>query len=403
MYDPRPSATGVSAAPAHAQYAPAGDGRRFPGFPEDAFCAATVQGSISVWTPAAERLSGYTAPEVLGRSFSILIPRDLDPDVAAIFEQVSEGASVALPFAIFPRKDGSRIQVAARLSPLRDEAGIVTGVGVIFRDISEEFCAWEEKARQVRMHALEAVAGGVAAELSEITTALSAGARGVRGGAVDDGLAQIDGAAGRVRIMKRDLAAFAGRQRVEPGRIAIDHMLAGMARVLEAAAGPDVQLDVLCGAGAATVYADTSQLGQAILHLVGSARDAMGGRGALIVESNVEDNQWPSGSKPRVCVVLRVTETGSALDLRARRRVFEPFTRAGGGSGLTLAAAYGIVRQAGGHVTVESTPGRGTTYAIYLPANHGPHERTPPRGSHILSSEAGLERPTPPSAAEFPD
>lgn len=387
VYDPRHSATGVSAAPAHAQYAPPGEGSRFPGFPEDAFCAATVQGSISVWTPAAERLSGYAAPEVLGRSFSILIPRDLDADVTAIFEQVSEGASVALPFAVFPRKDGSRVQVAARLSPLRDEAGIVTGVGVIFRDISEEFCAWEEKSRQLRMRALEAVAGGVAAELSQITAALGAGAHAVRGDAQEDGLAQIEGAMARGRTIQRDLAAFAGRRPVEPGRIAIDHMLAGMTRVLEAAAGPDVQVDVLRGAAGVTVYADASQLGHAILCLVGSARDAMGGRGNLIIESTVEDDQWPSGSKPRVCAVLRVTETGSGLDQRARRRVFEPFMAAGGRTGLTLAAAYGIVRQAGGHITVESTPGKGTTYAIYLAANNGPHQRTPPRGSHIFSSE----------------
>ncbi len=387
VYDPRPFAIGVSAAPAHAEYVAAGEGSRFPGFPEDAFCAATLQGKISVWTPAAERLSGYAPAEVLGRSFSVLIPRDLDADVSAMFERVSEGASVALPFALFPRKDGSRIQVAVRLSPLRDEAGIITGVGVVFRDISEEFCAWEEKSRTVRMRALETVAGSVATELSQIMTALIAGAYGVRGGAPEDGLAQIDGAAARMRTLKRDLAAFAGREPLNPGRIAVDHMLANLTRVLEAAAGPDVQLDILRGAPGATIYADSSQLGQAILHLVGSARDATGGRGNLIVESTVEDSRWPSGSKSRVYAVIRVTEMSSRLDLRARKRVFEPCLGVNGGSGLALAAAYGIVRHSGGHITVESTPGKGTTYAIYLPASHGPQQRTPPRGSHVFSSD----------------
>lgn len=396
MYDPRPSATGVSAAPAHSQYAPPTDGKRFAGFPEDAFCAATLRGSISVWTPAAERLSGYAPAEVLGRSFSVLIPRDLDADVAEIFERVREGTAVALPFAVFPRKDGSRVQVAARLSPLRDEAGVVTGVGVVFRDISEEFCSWEEKSRALRMRALETVAGGVATELSQIVAALGAGAHAARGGAPEDGLAQIDGAAARVRALKRDLAAFAGQQTLDPSRIAVDHTVAALTRVIDAAAGPDVQVDILRGAPGATVYADASQLGQAILHVVGSARDAMGGRGNLIVETTIEDNQWPSGSKPRVCAVVRVTETGSGLDRRARKRVFEPFVAVSGGGGLALAAAHGIVRQSGGHMTVESTPGKGTTYTVYLPTNLGPHERTPPRGNHIFTSRP--DSPSTPAA-----
>ncbi len=386
VYDPRPSAAAVSPAPAHASFA-AGQLDECSFFAEDAFCAATLDGSISVWTPAAERLSGYSREHVIGRSFSILVPRDLEADVWSLFERVSGGASIPLPFAVFPRSDGTRARVAARLGPLRDPAGAIIGAGVAFRDISAELGAWEEKFRALRMRALEAVAGGVANELSQILGTLRSGTLGIRGGTPDDGLAQIDGAMARARGLERDLAAFAGQQALDPGRIALDHMLETMARLIETVAGPDVEVSLLRGATGATVHADSAQLRQAILHLVGSARDAMGARGNLVVESTVEDSRTRATADTKVCAVIRVSGTGDGLDRRARTRVFEPFVGASGGSsGLALAAAHGIVRQSGGIMRVESVPGKGTTYTIHLPTNRGPHERTPPRGTHIFTS-----------------
>lgn len=388
IYDPRLSASGISPAPDHARYDGTVVGNHALAFPEDAFCASTTDGRISVWTPAAERLSGYISSEVVGRNFSILVPPDLTVAVEAIRDRVIQGETLSLPYALFPKKDGSRVQVAARLAPLRDAFGEISGVGVVFRDISDEFCDWEARAKALRMGALELLAGGVARELEEIVSALASGCRGVRS-APEDGLAQIDGAAARLRTLKRELSAFAGMQQLDGRRTCVDHMLASMSRVLEAAVGPDVKLEQLRGAAGATVFADPLQLGQAILHLVGSARDRMGGRGNVIVETTVEDDQWPAGAKPRVCVVIRVTEVGTGLDARARRRVFEPFVPvAPGAAGLALAAAYGIVRQSGGHIIVESRLEWGTTYAVYLAANRGPHERTPPRGSHIFASDA---------------
>jgi two-component system, cell cycle sensor histidine kinase and response regulator CckA len=386
VYDPRASAAAVSPAPGHASFA-AGQRDEFPAFAEDAFCAATLEGSISAWTPAAERLSGYSRDHVIGRSLSIIVPRDLEVDVWSLFERVSGGASIALPFAVFPRSDGTRARVAARLGPLRDASGTITGVGVVFRDISAELSAWEEKFRALRMRALEAAAGGVANELSQILGTLRSGAQDLRGGTPDDGLAQIDGAMARVRGLERDLAAFAGQQALDPSRIALDHMLETMTRLIETVAGPDVEVSILRGATGATVDADSAQLRQAILHLVGSARDAMGGRGNLVVESTVEDSQTRANAESTVCAVIRVSGTGDGLDRRSRKRVFEPFVgTASGTSGLALAAAHGIVRQSGGLMTVESVPGKGTTYTIHLTTNRGPHERTPPRGNHIFTS-----------------
>lgn len=386
VYDPRVSAAGVSPAPAHAKYA-TGQLDQFPSFAADAFCAATLDGTISVWTPAAEILSGYARADVMGRPFSVLVSRDLESDVSALFGRVIAGESIALASAVFPRRDGTRARVTARLSPLRDEAGAVTGAGVAFRDISAEVIAWEEQSRGTRMRALEAVAAGIAGELSQIMAALSAGAQGVRGGVPEDGLTQIDGAVARVRTLKRDLAAFAGQQTLDPCVVAVDHMLAGMTRVIEMVAGPDVSVNVLRGAAGATVRVDAAQLKQAILHLVGSARDSMGGNGDVIVESTVEDIHLGPGGKSTVCAVIRVSETGRGMDGRARKRVFEPFLgAASGGSGLGLAAAHGIVRQSGGQMTVESVPGKGTTYTIHLPTNLGPHARTPPRGNHVFRS-----------------
>lgn len=392
VYDPRPRSSTTVAGADHARYADPEARDSFLVLARDAFCACTLTGSITVWTEAAEQLSGYSAAEVVGRPFSSLVPPSMEREVAAIFEKVVAGGQVALPAAVFPHKNGRTMRVSARVAALRDPTGGICGVGAIFRDVSDERRAWLHQAEVTRLVALDAVADGVAKEIGEIVSALSAGVQAIRTSAIDEGLAQVGGGMARARMLRRDLVAFTSKQELDARPIAVDGLLASRERVLQGSCGPDIKLEMLLGARDAMVFADAGQLGQAILHLVGNARDVMGGSGTVVVETTVEDSCGPAGEQARgearVCAVIRVTETSRGMDKRAQRQVFEPFVAsAPAASGLALAAAYGIIKQSGGRITVESAPGHGTTYSVYLPTNRGPHIRTPPRGSHIFPSE----------------
>lgn len=189
------------------------------------------------------------------------------------------------------------------------------------------------------------------------------------------GLGEILGAAREARTLVRELLAYAGKQPMELTTFGIDEVVAEVEDTLREALSSDVGLLVRPGAGGARVHGDRERLKEILLHLVEHAGDSMPDGGYVVVATEAVEldegfaREHPS-TRPGPHALLAVSDTGRGMDEATQARIFEPFfsTKAcGTGSGLGLAAVYGMVKQMGGSIWVGSRPGLGTTFRVYLP------------------------------------
>jgi len=182
-----------------------------------------------------------------------------------------------------------------------------------------------------------------------------------------DDVEQIRKAAEGAAALTRQLLAFSRQQVLEPKVLDIRAIVAGTEKLLRRLIGADVQLATSLASDLGAVKADPGQLEQIIINLAVNARDAMPGGGRLTIEATgMEEVE----GRPGRWVMLAVSDTGNGMDEQTKARIFEPFfttKESGKGTGLGLATVYGIVKQAGGFIWVDSEPGRGTSFEVYLP------------------------------------
>ncbi len=239
----------------------------------------------------------------------------------------------------------------------------------------------EEQLRQAaKMEAVGRVAGGVAHDFNNLLTAILGYAELALGrlGAEEPIRRHIDGivrTATRASDLTRQLLAFSRKQVLSPRVISLNDVVAGSEGLFRRLLGEDIRLVSRLGSGLGATRVDRAQVEQILMNLVVNARDAMPDGGALAIETqNMQlDEAWAaahpgSGAGPHV--MLAVSDTGVGMDGETQRHIFEPFfttKELGRGTGLGLATVYGIVKQSGGYITVESTPGKGSTFRILLP------------------------------------
>jgi PAS domain S-box-containing protein len=258
------------------------------------------------------------------------------------------------------------------------------------RDISERRRSEAERARieeQLRQsQKLEAVgqlAGGVAHDFNNLLTAILGSAEELTS-ALDEAsplracVDDIQGASQKAALLTRQLLTFGRRQAARPRVLHLGELVASTLRLLRRLIGEDVELTAVSQPGLGCVLADPSQLEQVILNLAVNARDAMPGGGRLTIETaNAdvgEEARGGNGLRPGRHVVLTVKDTGSGMTAEVQAHLFEPFfttKEPGRGTGLGLSTVYGIVKECGGDVRVESEPGRGSTFRVFLPAVEG--------------------------------
>ncbi len=234
--------------------------------------------------------------------------------------------------------------------------------------------AGEEQLRHAQqLEAIATLAGGMAHDVNNLLSVVTGYGELLRDQLQgrDAGLELLDEvmqAVHRTGTLTRHLLAFSRRQVLHPRVVAIGPVVNGFTDVLRAVAGPDVRVTVRVSADAPTVRIDPAQLEQVLVHLVTNAREAMRDGGELHVTV---------GRDARGDARLEVRDTGRGMSAELQSRIFEPFftTKPGGrGTGLGLSAAYGIVQQHGGTITVTSALGAGTTFFITLPATTAPTE-----------------------------
>jgi two-component system, cell cycle sensor histidine kinase and response regulator CckA len=239
----------------------------------------------------------------------------------------------------------------------------------------------EEQLRQAqKMEAIGRLAGEVAHDFGNFLTAIRGRAQLVLSNLGPDDKSRsdvelINSTAGRAGNLVHQLLAFGRKQVLQPKILDLEVLVANMDRILSPLIGEDITLVIVQDTPLGRVKADPTQIEQVLMNLAANARDAMPQGGRLTIETaNVELDlaflRRHVGSSVGPHVRLTVRDTGVGMDAGTVMRVFDPFftTKAfGKGTGLGLASVYGIVKQHGGYISLESAVGRGTTFAIYLP------------------------------------
>jgi two-component system cell cycle sensor histidine kinase/response regulator CckA len=233
-----------------------------------------------------------------------------------------------------------------------------------------------------KMQAIGQLAGGVAHDFNNLLTAIAGHCdllllRHDRADPDYADLMQISQNTNRAASLVGQLLAFSRKQTLKPERIDLADVLGDMTHLLGRLVGARVQLELDCADGVGPVRADRRQLEQVLMNLIVNARDAMpgGGRVRLTVRPCVLSRQL---ERDRACVpageyaLIEVSDTGTGISPDRLEKIFEPFyttKRPGEGTGLGLSTAYGIIKQTSGFIFVDSIPGEGATFSIYLPVN----------------------------------
>jgi signal transduction histidine kinase len=327
------------------------------------------------------KLAGVGSAEVerdASRFWSLVHPDDADACRESIRQSARALRPWQLEFRLTPLDGAPKwIRGSALPSPEADGGTLWNG---IFVDVSEQRLLEEQFRQAQKMEAVGQLAGGVAHDFNNLLTAIGSSADMALEEAADphalrEHLAEIHRAAERAADLTRRLLAFSRRQVLNLEVVALADVVHEGERMLRRLIGESVRLETSIDPQAPPVRADRTQLAQVLMNLVVNARDAMPNGGTLTLATgyrvvSASEARRQRGLAPGAYSVLIVRDTGSGMDEETRSRIFEPFFTTkdrGKGTGLGLSMVYGIVKQTGGYIHVESAPGRGTTFTIHLP------------------------------------
>ena len=353
----------------------------------DAIISKRLDGTITSWNTAAERLFGYSAAEALGQPIGLVIPPDRMVEERALLGRVAAGEHIEHYETMRQRKDGTAVEVSISLAPILDDSGQVLGASKTARDLTAQrkgeavLRNAEDQLRQAqKMDAVGRLAGGIAHDFNNMLSVIMSYSGLLLAelkptDSTRDEIEEIHTAALRAAELTRHLLMFSRQQIVAPRVLALNELLAGTEKMVRRIVGEDIDFITVPAPVLGRVRADPGQIEQVIMNLVVNARDAMPTGGQLSIETgNVElDSDYARehwGVTPGPHVMLAVSDTGVGMDQATQSRIFEPFfttKEVGKGTGLGLSTVFGIAQQSGGSVWVYSEPGAGTTFKVYFP------------------------------------
>ena len=330
--------------------------------------AFALDRTVTIWNPASERLFGWTADELIGRT----LPREMTPDDERVssmarIERTIGGATVEGDRVRRLTKTGEMRWIDIYAAPMRNRAGQPIGVVGQLIDVTDRVELEAQLVRAQKMEVVGLLASGLAHDFNNTLTAASGFATLIEQSSTDpeiqtDARAILD-VVERARGVLRHLLSFA-RGSDKPSRpVDVRLVVEGLLPLLRQLAGPEIRIGTDLAAEPMIARVDAGQLDQALINLAINARDAMPGGGSMTIAVRAVGRR---GSL--IEITVRDSGTGIAPEIQAR--MFEPlFTtkEIGKGSGLGLSMVRGFASSAGGEVTVELTPGRGSAFSIRLP------------------------------------
>jgi two-component system cell cycle sensor histidine kinase/response regulator CckA len=357
----------------------------------DLISILNVDGTIRYVSPSHERVLGYRLDELVGQNVFAFIHPD---DLAGVKENFTRSEGAASLECRFRHKDGSWRMMESFGRNLSHVPG-VSGLVVNSRDVTDRKRLEEQLHHSQRLEAVGRLAGGVAHDFNNLLMIITGYSQmlldGMHAGdPVRADLEQVVKAAERATDLTRQLLAFSRRQVVRPVILNLNSLVHDMDRMLRRVIGEDIELNASFAADLKTVRADPGQIEQVVLNIAVNARDAMPNGGKLTLETaNLQLTEELARAHPAQklghYVMLSLRDTGFGMDGEVLSRLFEPFfTTKEKGTGLGLSTSYGIIKQSGGDIWVDSKPGQGTTFRIYLPvAEEAAEPAEAPRGSPV--------------------
>jgi len=379
------------------------------------------QGRISLINRKGCSILEKTREEVLGKNwFSCFIPERQRETAAEHFSRLmDERAEPAeTSESALLRASGHERSILWNTVVLRDDRNSVCGLILSGEDITERKHLEAQFIQSQKMEAVGRLAGGIAHDFNNLISVILGYSSFLLETVTDaedihSDINEIQKAGERAASLTRQLLAFSRKQPLQPRVLRLDRLVCDMEKFLRRIIGEDIELVTKANDNLGDIKADPGQVEQVIMNLAVNARDAMPSGGTLTIStgSAALDGSFRNVSpeaRPGNFITLTITDTGSGMSREVLNHVFEPFfttKEPGKGTGLGLSTVYGIVRQHDGFITVNSEPGKGTTFAIYLPAfsfeeavqagiDPGEQELLQGGGEHILlvEDEEGVRR-----------
>jgi PAS domain S-box-containing protein len=372
---------------------------------EAAVMCTDMDGIVTYWNAAATRLYGFSAEERLGKHVLGHYPAERQAAARAALDEIARGRNFDGEWLEL-RKDGSSVWVEARVSMFRDAEGRPAGIMGISHDISEKRRADAER-RQLeqqlfqaqKMETVGTLAGGIAHDFNNILTAILVHSElGLSGELSEarskEAFGQIRQASLRAKDLVKRILTFTRPQEPERRVVSAIDLLRDAAKFSRAIVPSTIDIQLEISGECGEIWVDTNQFHQVILNLVSNAAQAMAdAQGELTFRLEARRVLEPRlTATGRIAagsyLLLTVSDNGAGMEDEARQRAFEPFfttKRVGEGTGLGLSIVQGIVQGHAGGIELSSTPGVGTTLAIYWPAaaEGAPLDSAPPSSSAL--------------------
>jgi len=362
-------------------------------FSDDAIISKSLEGIVQSWNNGAVKLFGYTATEMIGKKFEKIIPPDRLDEEPEILARIAKGETTEHFETIRLHKNNHLINVSVTISPIRSEDGHVIGASKIARDITTHKQAEAARAsleaqlrESQKMQAIGTLAGGIAHDFNNALATILGNAELARQDAASnpsvlESVEEIRKAGTRARNLVQQILAFSRRQPAERKPIDLAPVVSEATHLLLATLPARLSLEVHCDE-VPPVLADASQIEQILINLATNAMQAIhNGPGRISIRlDTVTLDAAITGTHlalealharhPERTVRITVSDTGPGMDAATKERIFEPFFTTkpvGEGTGLGLSVVHGIVQGHEGAITVDSEPGKGTTFTVYLP------------------------------------
>ncbi|NWD40724.1 hybrid sensor histidine kinase/response regulator [Pseudomonas yamanorum] len=339
-------------------------------------------GVITTWNAGAQRIKGYEPAEVIGKHYSLFFQReDADNKVPqrALETVIREGRYEGQGWRL--RKDGTGFLAHVVIDPIKNEQGELVGFAKITRDVTESVQAQQEikETREAlfqaqKMESLGQLTGGIAHDFNNLLMVILGSLELAKKRVPQDSrtyslLNNAIAGAQRGATLTQRMLAFARRQELDPQPVDVGDLIRNMSDLLSRMLGAGISVDTQFPLVLRPVLVDMSQLEMAVMNLVINARDAMEGRGRILISAREDSFPGrPDDSERLICIA--VFDTGPGMNDATLQRAMEPFFTtkgAGKGTGLGLSMVHGLAAQSQGHFVLKSKEGEGTTAELWLP------------------------------------